>query len=71
MFEVANWLKDNIKSIVFILLRDTTFENHKYEKQLDTVVKDLIFKIKPPNLEQLLSTRIGYISKLSNTNKDG
>lgn len=71
MFEVANWLKDNIKSIVFLPLRDTTFENHKYEKPLDTVVKDLIFKINPPNLEQVLSTRIAYISKLSNNNKDG
>ncbi|WDF61337.1 type I restriction endonuclease [Flavobacterium sp. KACC 22758] len=71
MFEVANWLKDNIKTIVFLPLRDTTYENHKYDKPLDTVVKDLIFKINPPNLEQVLSSRISYISKLSNNNKDG
>jgi hypothetical protein len=71
MFEVANWLKDNIKTIVFLPLRDTTYENHKYDKPLDTVVKDLIFKINPPNLEQVLSSRISYISKLSNTNRDG
>lgn len=71
MFEVANWLKDNIKTIVFLPLRDTTYENHKYDKPLDTVVKDLIFKINPPNLEQVLASRIGYISRLSNNNKDG
>ncbi|PRZ23281.1 type I restriction endonuclease [Flavobacterium granuli] len=71
MFEVANWLKDNIKTIVFLPIRDTTYENHKYDKPLDTVVKDLIFKINPPNLEQVLASRIGYISKLSNNNKDG
>lgn len=71
MFEVANWIKDNIKTIVFLPLRDVTFENHKYDKPLDTVVKDLIFKINPPNLEQVLSTRVGYISNLSNNNKDG
>ena len=71
MFEVANWIKDNIKSIVFLPLRETTYENHKYEKPLDTVIKDLIFKINPPNLEQVLHLRIAYISKLNNTNKDG
>jgi hypothetical protein len=71
MFEVANWIKDNIKAIVFLPIRDTTFENHKYDKPLDTVVKDLIFKINPPSLEQVLSARINYIAKLSRTNKDG
>lgn len=71
MFEVANWIKDNIKSIVFLPLRETTYENHKYEKPLDTVIKDLIFKINPPSLEQVLHLRIAYISKLNNTNNDG
>ncbi len=71
MFEVSNWIKDNIKSIVFLPLRETTYENHKYEKPLDTVIKDLIFKINPPNLEQVLHLRIAYISKLNKTNKDG
>lgn len=71
MFEVANWVKDNIKSIVFLPLRETTYENHRYEKPLDTVIKDLIFKINPPSLEQVLHLRIAYISKLNNTNKDG
>lgn len=71
MFEVANWIKDNIQAIVFLPIRDTTFENYKHDKPLDTVVKDLIFKINPPSLEQVLSARISYISKLSNANNDG
>lgn len=71
MFEVANWIKDNIKTIVFLPLRESTFENHRYEKPLDTVIKDLIFKIHPPSLEQVLLERIAYISKLNNDNKDG
>lgn len=71
MFEVANWIKDNVKTIVFLPLRDTTYENNRYEKPLDTVIKDLTFKISPPNLEQVLSKRISYISNLSNKNKDG
>lgn len=71
MFEVANWLKDNIKSIVFLPLRETTYENHRFEKPLDTVVKDLIFKINPPSLEHVLQHRISYISKLNNNGNDG
>lgn len=71
MFDVANWVRDNIKSIVFLPLRETTYENHKYEKPLDTVVKDLIFKINPPSLEHVLTSRIEYISRLNDTGKDG
>lgn len=71
MFEVANWIKDNIKTIVFLPLRETTYENHKFEKPLDTVIKDLLFKINPPSLEQVLLERVAYISKLNNENHDG
>lgn len=71
MFEVASWIKENIKAIVFLPLRDTTFENYKFEKPLDTVIKDLIFTINPPSLEQVLTSRISYISKLSKSNKNG
>lgn len=71
MFEVANWIKDNIKTIVFLPLRETTYENHKFEKPLDTVIKDLIFKINPPSLEQVLVERVAYISKLNNENHNG
>ena len=71
MFEVANWIKDNIKCIVFLPLRETTYENHKYEKPLDTVIKDLIFKINAPSLEQVLRQRVSYINKLNKNHKDG
>jgi len=71
MFEVANWIKDNIQAIVFLPIRDTTYENHRHDKPLDTVVKDLIFKINPPSLEQVLMARIEYISKLSKNKKNG
>jgi Cdc6-like AAA superfamily ATPase len=36
MFEVANWMKNEFKTIVFLPLRDTTYENHRYNKPLDT-----------------------------------
>jgi len=71
MFEVANWIKDNIKCIVFLPLRETTYDNHKYEKPLDTVIKDLIFKINAPSLEQVLQHRISYINSLNKRHKEG
>lgn len=71
MFEVANWIKDNIKCIVFLPLRETTYENHKYEKPLDTVIKDLTFRINPPSLEQVLQQRISYINNLNKNHREG
>ncbi len=68
MFEVANWIKDSIKAIVFLPIRDTTFDHFRKEKPLDTVVKDLIFRINPPSLEKVLFSRIKYASRLSERN---
>jgi hypothetical protein len=68
MFEVANWLKENTKSIVFLPIRDTTFDLYRHEKPLDTVIKDLIFRINPPSLERVLYERIKYASRLSEKN---
>jgi hypothetical protein len=70
MFEVANWIKDSIKAIVFLPIRDTTFDHFRKEKPLDTVIKDLIFRINPPSLEKVLFSRIKYASRLSEKNKD-
>ena len=65
MFEVANWLKENTKSIVFLPLRETTFDHHRHQKPLDTVVKDLIFRINPPSLEKVIYNRVKYAKRLS------
>jgi len=70
MFEVANWIKDSIKAIVFLPLRDTTFDHFRREKPLDTVVKDLTFRITPPSLEKVLYNRIKYASRLAEKGKD-
>lgn len=68
MFEVANWLKDTIKSIVFLPLRDTTYDHFRNEKPLDTVIKDLTFRITPASLEKVIYTRIKYAARLSKNN---
>lgn len=64
MFEVANWLKDSFKCIVFLPLRETTFDHYRNEKPLDTVVKDLTFRINPPSLEKVIYNRIKYAGRL-------
>ena len=70
MFEVANWIKDNIKAIVFLPLRDTTFDHFRNQKPLDTVIKDLIFRINPPSLEKVIYQRIKYANRLSEKSSD-
>lgn len=65
MFEVANWLKDNYKCIVFLPLRETTFDHFRNEKPLDTVIKDLTFRINPPSLEKVIYDRIKYAGRLT------
>jgi energy-coupling factor transporter ATP-binding protein EcfA2 len=66
MFEVANWLKDSFKCIVFLPLRETTFDHFRNEKPLDTVIKDLTFRINPPSLEKVIYNRIKYAGRLGN-----
>lgn len=70
MFEVANWIKDKVKAIVFLPLRDTTFDHFRNEKPLDTVIKDLIFRINPPSLEKVIYERIKYANRLSESSTE-
>jgi len=57
-FEVATWLKENFKSLIFLPLRDTTYDFHKKEKPLDTVIKDLVFRIEPPTIKDVIYQRL-------------
>lgn len=71
MFEVANWLKDSFKCIVFLPLRETTFDHFRNEKPLDTVIKDLTFRINPPSLEKVIYNRIKYAGRLDKKGDKG
>ena len=69
MFEVAQWLRRAFSCIVIMPMRDTTYDLYKDEKPLDTVIKDLVFRIDPPDLLKVLQARLEYISRVSAHNK--
>lgn len=61
MFQVAEWLRTTFKCLVILPMRDSTYDQYRNEPPLDTVVKDLIFRIDPPDLLKVLQSRLDYI----------
>lgn len=61
MFEIANWIKDQFQCNILLPIRDTTYDLYKDEPPLDTVVKDLTFRIDPPLLQKVIESRLKYI----------
>ncbi len=65
MFQVSQWLKATFKCIVFMPMRNTTYEKYKTTPPIDTIVKDLTFRIDPADLLKVLQERLNYISRSS------
>lgn len=65
MFEVAQWLRTTYNCIVILPMRDTTYDLYRYEPPLDTVVKDLVFRIDPPDLFRVIQARLDYIIRIT------
>lgn len=65
MFEVAQWLRAQYKCIVILPMRDATYDTYKSEPPLDTVVRDLVFRIDPPDLLRVLQARLDYITRIT------
>jgi GTPase SAR1 family protein len=63
MFEVATWLRKEFYCVIFLPLRDTTYDLYKGSPPLDTVIKDLVFRIDPPLLETVIYSRLSYLSR--------
>ena len=70
MFEVAEWLREKYKCIVILPMRENTFDTYKSIPPLDTVVKDLVFRIDPPDLLKVLQERLEYIVRLNKEEAD-
>lgn len=69
MFEVASWLKNSFQCMVFLPLRDTTYDQYRDEPPLDTVIKDLVFRIDPPLLEKVIYKRLNYALRVIHNEK--
>jgi len=61
MFEVASWLKNSFSCLIFLPIRDTTYDQFSDQPPLDTVIKDLVFRIEAPLLERVLTERMKYL----------
>lgn len=61
MFEVAAWIKSKFPVMIFLPLRDTTYDQYCNLPPLDTVIKDLAFRIDPPLLEKVIQKRLKYL----------
>ena len=58
MFDVAHWTQQELRCLVILPLRESTYDQHRYEPPLDTAQKDLVFRIEPPKFTEVLSSRI-------------
>jgi hypothetical protein len=58
MFEVAQWLKTEFNVLVILPIREETYDNNQERPPLDTALKDLVFRIEPPNFQKILQSRI-------------
>lgn len=66
MFQVAEWIRTLFKCIVILPMRDSTYDMYRNEPPLDTVVKDLVFRIDPPDLLKVIQARLDYIVRITN-----
>lgn len=70
MFEVASWMKDTFSCMIFLPIRDTTYDNYYAEPPLDTVIKDLVFRVDPPLLQNVIYSRFKYALREIKNNND-
>lgn len=58
MFQVATWLQKELRCLVVLPIRDVTFDLHRHQPPLDTVLKQLVFRIEPPPFADVLQARV-------------
>jgi len=71
LFEVASWLKKDYSCCVFLPLRDSTYDQFCDSPPLDTVIKDLVFRIDAPLLQRVIYQRLRFaIREIQAVNTD-
>ena len=56
-FQVVQWVQSWLPCVVFLPIRDVTYETNKDIPPLDTIIKEFIFRIDPPQFTKVLKER--------------
>jgi len=64
VFQVAEWFRNKYNSLVMMSLRDSTYNEYRTVPPLDTIIKNHVFRIDPPDLLAVLQERMKYICRL-------
>lgn len=57
-FQLALWFMNQMRCLVLLQMRDTTFEAHKNERPLDTYKTGQVFHISPPRFVDVVKRRL-------------
>lgn len=60
-FQSARWLQQQIRCLVVLPIRDVTYDMYKDQPPLDTMIKDLVFRIDPPSFTNILRRRLDLV----------
>ncbi|MFE3837575.1 S1 RNA-binding domain-containing protein [Pseudogemmobacter sonorensis] len=58
MFEAAQWLRTEFDAMIFLPIREETYDKNHDRPPLDTALKDLAFRIEPPRFDLILKKRV-------------
>lgn len=63
MFQAAQWLQNEFRSLIILPLREETYDNYRDKPPLDTALKDMVFRIEPPLFNYVLHSRVQLVLK--------
>ncbi|MDN0122133.1 S1 RNA-binding domain-containing protein [Yersinia aleksiciae] len=63
MFQAAQWLQNEFRSLIILPLREETYDNYRDRPPLDTALKDMVFRIEPPLFKDVLHSRVQLVLK--------
>ena len=69
VFQIVRWLQSWLTCLVFLPIRDVTYDVYQAEPPLDTVIKDYVFRIEPPPFTTVLRKRIDLALAELNRNR--
>jgi len=67
LFDVAKWAKEEYQALVFLPMRDITYDLNRTVPPLDTVINDMTFRIDPPRLCDVLYRRVAFALESSSS----